>query len=171
MCLHCDNHSTPGGERCCTNCCVVTCCVQSKHALCGRVGNVGEGACRCMLVGLQQVSPQQSYVTYIMGRTKPAGSPMVCSPDTLLTTRGLDGTMVYEIAVNTCSFVLIFCILTIYEYTSLVPRLQTSRACNAHPAESEPGIDDQKSSSHDCCRIRISFIIDISVAPNYIYSI
>jgi len=94
-------------------------------------------------------------MTYLLGRTKPAGSPMYRSPDTFLTTRGLDGTMVCETAVNTCSFMLDFCIHTIYEYTRLILRLQTNRACIVCPVESESRIDGPESSSHDRCRIWI----------------
>ena len=79
------------------------------------------------------------YMTYLQGRTEPAGGPVLHSPCTLLRTRAWNGWVMNRININTCSFVLIFCTCVIYIYKSLFLRLQTNRGCIGCPVESESG--------------------------------
>jgi len=75
-------------------------------------------------------------MTYILRRTKPAGSFIHHSRYTLSRTRGLTKQVASEIRTNAHSFGLIFSTRIIYIHSSRFLHLQSSRACIACLVES-----------------------------------
>ena len=77
-----------------------------------------------------------SNVKYLLNRTKPAGSFILCSRCTLLRT-GIQNTVVAKMAkINTHFLVLNFYTQFVYVYTSITLQLQTARVRIACPVGS-----------------------------------
>jgi hypothetical protein len=80
-----------------------------------------------------------SDITYLLGRTKPAGSPLPCSQYALSRTQGLNRGVVKRIDINTNVFVPNFRTHFIYIYTSIYLQLQPTWTCTLCPVSGEFG--------------------------------
>lgn len=83
----------------------------------------------------------RSCMTYLLSRTKRAGSPTPRSQCTLSRIRGTESGVVWKIGTSTSSPTLKFCIQIIYIRASLFPCLWANRACIACPVKVESRSD------------------------------